>query len=162
MYFARDARRTRPTASLDGLVEPGLYAIVALALVEDRAGALLCDVQVRAHRPACPRPVPDATVRRAAQTWGGAYGPDLPYALPDDYDPAEVSMMVPTWQATARHQAAPAVLLKIPLEEMKVDQMKTLAGKMRSQGATKTSAGGGGGTGGSGAPLRRHRLGAAN
>ena len=93
---------------------------------------------------------------------GGAYGPDLPYALPDDYDPAEVSMMVPTWQATARHQAAPAVLLKIPLEEMKVDQMKTLAGKMRSQGATKTSAGGGGGTGGSGAPLRRHRLGAAN
>ena len=73
---------------------------MALALVEDRVGALLCDIQVRAcmsDRPACPRPVPDATVRRAAQTWGGAYGPDLPYALPDDYDPAEVSMMVPTW-----------------------------------------------------------------
>ena len=68
-------------------------------------------------------------------------------------------MMVPTWQATARHQAAPAVLLKIPLEERKVDQMKTLAGKMRSQGATKkTRAAGGGGTGGSGAPLRRHRV----
>ena len=33
--IARDARRTRPTASLDSLVEPGLYAIVALALVED-------------------------------------------------------------------------------------------------------------------------------
>ena len=95
---------------------------------------------MRAHRPACARARyltrPSAAPRRRG---GGAYGPDLPYALPDDYDPAEVSMMVPTWQATARHQAAPAVLLKIPLEEMKVDQMKTLAGKMRSQGATKTS-----------------------
>ena len=78
----RQPRRPRRAA--------GLYAIVVLALVEDRVraliGALLCDVQVRAHRPACPRPVPDATVRRAAQTWGGANGPDLPYALPDDYD----------------------------------------------------------------------------
>ncbi len=55
---ARDARRARPTASLDGLVEPGLYVYVALALVEDRVGALLLaddrGAQVRAHRPACP------------------------------------------------------------------------------------------------------------
>ena len=39
----------------------------------------------------------------------------------------------------ALEQLPPAVLLKILLEEIKVDQMKTLAGKMRSQGATKTS-----------------------
>ena len=37
----------------------------------------------------------------------------------------------------ALEQLPPAVLLKILLEEIKVDQMKTLAGKMRCQGATK-------------------------
>ena len=64
---SRDARRPRQTANLDHLSEPGLYVYVALALVEDRVGPLLYERQVRGHRPACPPPAPDATVRRAAR-----------------------------------------------------------------------------------------------
>ena len=34
---ARDARQARPTGNRDDLVQPWLYAIVALVLVEDHA-----------------------------------------------------------------------------------------------------------------------------
>ena len=83
---ARHARRARPTAGLDSLVEPGLYAVVALAAVQRRGAR----PPPRVPAPGCTRP--SAAPRRCG---GGAYGPDLPYALSDDYDPAEVRMMVP-------------------------------------------------------------------
>ena len=57
---ARDARQARPTANLDDLSAPGLCAIVALVLVEDRVGPLLCGRQVRAHAIHARMPASDA------------------------------------------------------------------------------------------------------
>ena len=55
---ARDAQCARPTASLDGLVEPGLYAIVALALVED-ASCLSARTPTQVLEVVCPSAGPE-------------------------------------------------------------------------------------------------------